>query len=110
MAAEITYHTLRLLLRCQFKIDIQTFQFVTLGLNLIYITMVREDQPGNKIIVAYLVPRPNAAIEMTGVRQQFLENTHLIDAMGKKSEEIMIAHTPAKATQSFIQALKFIIN
>ncbi len=37
------------------------------------VAMVREDRPGNKIIVAYLVPRPNAAIEMTGVRQQLQE-------------------------------------
>ena len=37
------------------------------------VAMVREDRPGNKIIVAYLVPRPNAAIEITGVHQQLQE-------------------------------------
>jgi glycosyltransferase involved in cell wall biosynthesis len=41
---------------------------------------------------------------------QFLENPHLIEAMGNKSAEIMVNHTPEKATQSFIQALKFILN
>ena len=53
---------------------------------------------------------PGQSLKLAEYMGQFLENPHLIDAMGKKSEEIMIDHTPAKATQSFIQALKFIIN
>ncbi|WP_319421914.1 glycosyltransferase [Pleurocapsa sp. FMAR1] len=53
---------------------------------------------------------PGRSSKLAEYMGQFLENPHLIEAMGKKSEEIMIAHTPAKATQSFIQALKFVIN
>jgi glycosyltransferase involved in cell wall biosynthesis len=49
---------------------------------------------------------PGQSQKLAEYMGQFLENANLIEVMGNKSEQIMANHTPADATQSFIEAMK----
>lgn len=53
---------------------------------------------------------PNQPVKLAEYMGQFIENPSLVRQMGDKSKQIMVNHTPADATQSFIQALKQIVN